>query len=103
LRVGIDISQPTVAKYIVRHRKPPSQTWRTFLANHVEDLVRIDLFPVPTVSFRVLFAFIVLSQHRNRVVRLSITGQPTAGWTARLPLPREGSYSIVLVTPFTPP
>jgi uncharacterized protein (TIRG00374 family) len=58
LKLGIEVSQATVAKYIVRHRKPPSQTWRTFLANHVKQLVSVDFFVVPTVSFRILYVFI---------------------------------------------
>jgi len=83
LKLGINVSQPTVAKYMVRHRKPPSQTWRTFLANHVHDLVSVDFFTVPTVTFRVLFGFIVLSHHRPRVIHFNVTEQPTAAWTAQ--------------------
>jgi len=54
LKLGIDVSQATVAKYMVKHRKPPSQTWRTFLENHVKQLVSVDFFVVPTVNFRIL-------------------------------------------------
>jgi putative transposase len=67
----------------VRHRKPPSQTWRTFLANHVHNLVSVDFFTVPTVSFRVFFVFIVLAHDRRRVIHFNVTEQPTAAWTAR--------------------
>jgi len=56
LKLGIEVSQATVAKYIVHQRKPPSQTWRTFLNNHVKDLVSAHFFVVPTLSFRVLFS-----------------------------------------------
>jgi hypothetical protein len=55
LKLGIAISQATVSKYMARHPKPPSQTWRTFLDNHVADLVSIDFFTVPTATFRVLY------------------------------------------------
>ena len=60
--LGYDVSETTVAKYMVRHRKPPSQTWRTFLDNHVRDIVAVDFFTVPTATFRMLFFFIVLRQ-----------------------------------------
>jgi hypothetical protein len=61
LKLGINLSQATVAKYMVRQRKPPSQTWQTFLNNHIKDLVAVDFFTVPTVSFRVLYVFVVLA------------------------------------------
>jgi hypothetical protein len=83
-KLGINVSQPTVAKYMVRHRKPPSQTWRTFLANHVHNLVSVDFFTVPTVTFRVFFVFIVLAHDRRRVIHFNVTEQPTAAWTAQL-------------------
>jgi hypothetical protein len=83
LKLGIPISQPTVAKYMVRHRKPPSQTWRTFLANHVHDVVSVDFFTVPTATFRVLFVFIVLAHQRRRVLHFNVTEHPRAGWTAQ--------------------
>jgi hypothetical protein len=65
LKLGIQISQATVAKYMVRQRKPPPQTWRTFLENHVQQLVAIDFLVVPTVSFRLLFVFVALGHHRR--------------------------------------
>jgi len=83
LKLGIDVSQPTVAKYMVRHRNPPSQTWRTFLANHVHNLVSVDFFTVPTVTFRVFFVFIVLAHDRRRVIHFNVIQQPTAAWTAQ--------------------
>jgi len=67
LKLGILISQATVAKYMVRPGKPPSQTWRTFLENHVKVLVATDFLVVPTVNFRMLFIFVVLAHHRRRV------------------------------------
>src|SRR5258705_2368454 len=83
LKLGIQISQATVAKYMVRQRKPPSQTWRTFLHNHVKQLVAIDFLVVPTVSFRVLYVFVVLAHHRRHAVHFNVTAHPTAEWTAR--------------------
>ena len=82
LKLGIEVSQATVAKYMVRHGKPPSQTWRTFLENHVKDLVSADFFVVPTVTFQILFVFLVLAHHCRRVVHFNITQHPTAEWTA---------------------
>jgi hypothetical protein len=83
LKLGIDVSQATVAKYMVRTRKPPSQSWRTFLSNHASQLVSTDFFVVPTVTFRLLFVFIVLAHQRRRVIHLNVTAHPTSAWTAR--------------------
>ena len=83
LKLGIQISQGTVAKYMVRHKKPPSQTWRTFLKNHAKDLVSIDFFVVPTITFQLLFAFVILGHDRRRPVHFAVTANPTAEWTAR--------------------
>jgi putative transposase len=83
LKLGIEISERTVSRLMPRNRKPPSQTWRTFLDNHVKDLVSIDFFTVPTVTFRVLFVFVVLSHYRRRVVYFNVTEHPTASWTGQ--------------------
>jgi len=83
LKLGIDVSHATVAKYMVRNRKPPSQTWKTFLRNHMKDLVSTDFFIVPTATFQLLFVFIVLSHNRRRLVHFGVTGHPTAEWTAQ--------------------
>lgn len=64
LKIGIEVSQATVAKYMVRQRKPPSQTWRTFLKNHTKDLASVDFFVVPTITFQFLFAFVILDHDR---------------------------------------
>ena len=77
------VSEATVRKYRIRHRKPPSQTWRTFLHNHARDIVAIDFFTVPTATFRILFAFVVLRQDRRHVVHFNVTAHPTAEWTAQ--------------------
>jgi putative transposase len=81
--LGIEISQAAVSKYLVRHRRPPSQTWRTFLDNHLGNLVSVDFFVVPTVLFKVLFVFVVLAHERRRVVHINVTDAPTAQWTAQ--------------------
>src|SRR5215470_11127283 len=81
-KLGIHLAQATVAKYMVRHRKPPSQTWRTFLQNHMKDMVSSDFFVVPTVFFRVFFVFVILSHDRRRPVHLAATEYPTAEWVA---------------------
>jgi hypothetical protein len=78
LKLGIDISERTVSRWMPKRRKPPSQTWRTFLDNHLKDLVSIDFLVVPTATFRVLFVLIVLAHHRRRVVHWNVTEHPTA-------------------------
>jgi len=82
-KLGVEISQAAVSKYVVRHRRPPSQTWRTFLDNHLGCLVSVDFFVVPTVLFKVLFVFVVLAQERRRVVHINVTDAPTAQWAAK--------------------
>src|ERR1700681_681189 len=83
LKLGIQVSQATVAKYMVRHRKPPSQNWRTFLENHMQTLVSADFFVVPTITFRLLFVFVILSHDRRRPIHFAVTANPTSEWTAR--------------------
>jgi transposase InsO family protein len=83
LKLDIHVSQETVSKYMIRTRKPPLQSWRTFLNNHLLDLVSIDFFTVPTATFRVLYVFIVLSHERRAVLHFNITEHPTAQWTAQ--------------------
>ena len=83
LKLGTTVSQATVSKYMVRHRKPPSQTWRTFLKNHAKDIVSVDFFTVPTVTFRLLFVFLVLSNDRRRIIHFNVTESPTAIWTSQ--------------------
>ena len=80
LKLGIQISQGTVSKYMIRHRKPPSQSWRTFLNNHAKDIISVDFFTVPTATFRVFYLFIVLSNVRRRIVHFNVTDTPTASW-----------------------
>jgi putative transposase len=82
LKLGIKITEPTVARYMVRQRKPPSQTWRTFLENHVQNMVSIDFFTVPTIRFQILYVFLVLAHDRRRILHFGVTAHPTAEWTA---------------------
>jgi putative transposase len=83
LKLGIDVSERTVSRLMPKRRTPPSQTWRTFFANHVRDLVPIDFFTVPTARLRVLFVLVLLAHHRRRVVHFNVTEHPTAHWTAQ--------------------
>ena len=83
LKLGFELSQATVDKYMGRPRKPPSQTWRTFLDSHLKQLVSTDFFVVPTVNFRILFVFVVLAHHRRRVIQFNVTAHPTSDWTAQ--------------------
>jgi hypothetical protein len=83
LKLGIKVSEASIAKYMIRSPKPPSQPWRTFLNNHVSQLASVDFFTVHTVWFEVLFVFIVLAHDRRRVVHFNVTAHPTAEWTAQ--------------------
>ena len=83
LKLGIDIGETSVSKYMVRCRKPPSQTWRTFLENHAQQLVSIDFFTVPTIRFQVLYVFLVLAHDRRRILHFNVTAHPTAEWTGQ--------------------
>jgi hypothetical protein len=83
LKLGLEVSQATVSKYMVRHRKPPSQSWRAFLNNHAKDFVSIDFFTVPTVTFNVLFVFVILAHERRRIIHFNVTESPGAKWTAQ--------------------
>ncbi len=77
LKIGIEVSQAAVAKYMARHRKPPSQTWRAFLNNHAKDLVSADFFVVPTIAFQLLFVFVILDHDRRRPVHFALTSNRT--------------------------
>jgi putative transposase len=83
LKLGIDIGETSVSKYIVRNRKPPSQTWRTFLDNHLKTMVSVDFFTVPTIRFQVLHVFLVLLHARRRIIHFKVTAHPTAEWTTQ--------------------
>ena len=83
LKLGIDVCQATVAKYMGRRRQPPSQTWRTFLRNHVGQIVAADFFVVPTATYRLLFVLVLLAHDRRRIRHVAVTAHPTAAWTAQ--------------------
>jgi len=83
LKLGITISQRAVGRLMPRRRKPPSQSWRTFLENHLKSLVSLDFFTVPTATFRVLFVLVVRAHDRRRVVHFNVMANPSATWTAQ--------------------
>jgi len=78
LKLGIDVAERTVSRLLPRRRSQPSHTWRTFLDNHVRDLISLDFFTVPTAGLRVLFVLIVVAHPRRRVVHFNVTEHPTA-------------------------
>jgi hypothetical protein len=81
--LGYNIVESTISKYLVRAPKPPSQTWKTFLKNHVDQTASIDFFTVPTVTFQILYCFIVLQHNQRRIGHFNITTNPTSQWTAQ--------------------
>src|SRR6266446_1761922 len=105
LKLGFEVAQSSVAKYMVKRRGPPSQGWRTFLHNHAPDIVAMDLFVVPTIGFALLYAFVIVRLDRRDLVWINVTANPTADWIARqmteafpwddapkIPHPRSGSH-----------
>ena len=111
LMLGIDVGQTTVAKYMVRPRRPPSQGWKTFLRNHADGIASMDLFVVPTISFQLLYGVLILQHRRRVIVWLGVTAHPTAEWIARqlteayawaqtpryIIRDRDGAYGDVLI------
>jgi len=84
LKLGIKISERTVSNLMPRRKpRPPSQAWRTFLKNHMMNMVSIDFFTIPTAKFRILFVLVILSHSRRRLVHFNVTAHPTANWTAQ--------------------
>jgi transposase InsO family protein len=83
LKLGVRVSQATVAKYMTRTATPPSQRWRTFLANHVQQIAAVDFFVVPTATYRLLLVLVILAHERRRIIHLAVTPHPTAAWTAQ--------------------
>src|SRR5665811_1281998 len=83
LKLGFDVAQSSVAKYMVKRHGPPSQGWRTFLRNHAPDIAATDLFVVPTIGFDLLYAFVVVRLDRRDLVWIDVTRNPTAEWVAR--------------------
>jgi putative transposase len=82
LKLGYDVCESTIAKYMERRPGPSSQTWQTFIRNHMTEIVAIDFFTVPTATFRTIYVFLVLSLDRRRIVHFNVTGNPTAAWTS---------------------
>jgi hypothetical protein len=82
LKLGIDVGQTSVAKYMVRRRAPPSQGWRTFLRNHAGGIAAMDLFVVPTISFRLLYGLLIMGHGRRQLLWFGVTAHPTVA-TAR--------------------
>ena len=82
LKLGIDVGQTSVAKYMTRRKGPPSQGWKTFVRNHADGIAAMDLSVVPTVSFRLLYALLIMRHSRRRILWLGVTAHPTAEWLA---------------------
>jgi hypothetical protein len=82
LKLGIEIGQTSVAKYVARRRAPPSQGWKTFLRNHAEGIAAMDLFVVPTISFRLLYGLLIMGHGRRQILWFGVTAHPTAEWIA---------------------
>jgi len=111
LKLGVDIGQTSVAKYMVRRRDPPSQGWRTFLRNHAHGIAAMDMFVVPTISFRPLYGLLIMGHGRRHILWFGVTAHPTAEWIANqvteacgweqapryLIRDRDGAYGEVLI------
>jgi hypothetical protein len=83
LKLGFEIAQSSVAKYMVKRHGPPGQRWRTFLSNHAPDIAAMDLFVVPTIGFDLLYAIVIVRLARRDLVWINVTANPTAEWIAR--------------------
>lgn len=83
LKVGIDVAQSTVAKYMVKGWRPPSRSWKAFLRNHAEGIASVDFFLAPTAAFKLLYAFVILEHDRRQLVCIAVTTSPTADRIAR--------------------
>ena len=83
LKLGFEVAQSSVSKYMVKRRGPPSQGWRTRLRNHAPDIAAMDLFIAPTVGIDLLYAFVIVRLDRRDLVWINVTTNPTAEWIAR--------------------
>ncbi len=83
IMLGIDVSESTVAKYMVKRKGRPTQNWKTFLDNHLGEIAAIDFLTVPSISFQTIYVFVILSLDRRRVIHFNVTRHPTAEWTSR--------------------
>ena len=82
LKLGVDVGQTSVAKYMARRRGPPSQGWKTFLCNHADEIAAMDLFVAPTISFRLLYGLLIMGHGRRQIMWFGVTAHPTAEWIA---------------------
>jgi hypothetical protein len=82
LKLGIEIGQTSVAKYMARRRAPPSQGWKTFVRNHADGIAAMDLFVVPTIAFRPLYGLLIMGDGRRQILWFGVTAHPTAEWIA---------------------
>src|SRR5207302_8500049 len=80
---GSEIGETSVSKYMIRRRRPPSQTWKAFLESHVKSMVSVDFFTVPIIRFQILYVFLVLAHDRRRILHFAVTAHPTAEWTVQ--------------------
>ena len=83
IKIGFEVSESTVQRYMIKPKKPPSQPWRTFLDNHVKNMISVDFMIVTTITFKLLYVFIVLSHDRRRIIHFNVTDSPTASWTGQ--------------------
>jgi transposase InsO family protein len=83
LKLGFEVAQSTVARYMCRHSRPPSQGWRTFLSNHADGIAAVDLFVLPTIAFRILYCLVIIRHGRRIWLSLDVTENPTAEWISR--------------------
>ena len=83
LKLGVEVAQSSVAKYMLKRGRPPGQEWRTFLHNHAPEIAAMDLFVVPTIGFKLLYGFVVVRIYRRDLVCINVTAHPTAEWVAR--------------------
>jgi transposase InsO family protein len=83
LKLGFDVSQTTVAKYLIREINPPSQSWKTFLKNHADGIAAIDFLVVPSISFELLYCLVIIHHSTRRLLHFGVTQNPTAEWVAR--------------------
>jgi len=93
-KLGVNVSEATVSKYMIRDKRPPSQTWRSFLENHAKDIIAVDFLTVPTATFRVLFVLVILSHDRRKILHTNTAEHPTAIWTARQLLEAIGTDDL---------
>jgi transposase InsO family protein len=83
LKLGIEISEATVSNYMVKGRRPGSQSWKSFLRNHQEGIASLDLLTVPTIGFKILYCLVILGHERRRIIHFAVTSNPTSSWLAQ--------------------